>query len=243
MADESTNEIVGSFTFKAFFAVDDKEASLRFQNGHTQVLIDAGITNLTSNEPIWIHDPNVLVLSIYDHNDDVVGGLRVQRFDGTHSLPIIDALEDQVPEINSVFQETLPNGTAEICGLWSAKKVFGKGLSPVLCRCSVQMVSTLNLLDFYCLSAPYTEKMIKSMGCVVFHKNEQEWRFPYPTEKFMSAVLYCPDITTLDFADSTNKERIFSLMRDPIQEFIEPGPRGSLEIRFELLPSKVLPKS
>jgi hypothetical protein len=222
------------FFFKAFRAIDDFEASMKFQEGHTRVLTDVGISSLTSSEPTWISDPDVYVLNVYDEEQDVVAGLRVHRYNGKVRVPMIDALEDQCPEIEGIFKATLPKGTAEICGLWGSRKVFGKGLSPYLCICSVVMVEKMGLSNFYCFAAPYTEKMIKSMGCVLVDYIGVDGRFPYPTEKFMSAVLYNPDVHQLLHAEAFNKARMLSLMENPIQTFEESAPKGQVVISYDL---------
>jgi hypothetical protein len=197
-------------------------------------LVDVGINSLTSSEPSWIKDPDIYVLNVYDEDDEIVAGLRVHRYTGRIRVPMIEALEDQCPEIEEIFNSTLPKGTAEICGLWGSRKVFGKGLSPYLCICSVVMVEKMGLDNFYCFAAPYTEKMIKSMGCVLVSHIGVEGRFPYPTEKFMSAVLHNPNVHKLEYAEEFNKQRMRDLMSLPKQIIEESAPKGQVLVEYDL---------
>ncbi len=222
------------YTLKAFRATDNKVASNAFFEGHLAVLLDYGIINLNTSRPSWLADPNVWVINVYDKDDIVVGGLRVHRYLGGRDLPLIDALIEVEPKIVETFESTLPKGTAEVCGLWSSKRVFGKGLSPVACMSSVAIVKQLGLDNFFCFSAPYTEKMISANGCIPVLSLGNEGRFNYPTPEFVSVVLYNPSISELAHASSYNANRIRSLIEQPNQYYMEPSPRGAVKIRFEL---------
>ena len=227
------------FVIKAFQAVSDVESSLKFFEGHNSVLIEYGIKNLNTARPDWIDDPNVYVVNAYDSEGTVVGGLRVHKYVGQRNLPLINALEELDPRIMTLFESSLPKGTAEVCGLWNSKKIFGQGLSPILCMCSVAVVTSVGLDDFYCFSAPYTEKMIKTNGCVLVEGLGKDGKFNYPTEEFVSSVLYNPDVHKLEFAEEYNVERINSLRCSPHQIAEERSPRGTFHVQFELLPSIV----
>jgi hypothetical protein len=233
---EGSNAQVVDYDYflKAFRAVDDEAASLLFFDGHLAVLTDYGIENLNTARPSWLTDPNVYVINIYDKAGLVVGGLRIHIYTGTNELPIIDALFPDEPRIKEVFDATLPKGTAEVCGLWSSKRVFGRGLSPVVCMSSVVIVSLLNFDDFFCFSAPYTEKMIRGNGCIPFEGIGAKGRFNYPTEEFVSVVLYNPSISKLEFADPYIASRIRSLIENPVQFHDEPSPRGAVRVKFDL---------
>ncbi|MFM7104223.1 MAG: hypothetical protein ACKOW8_01790 [Flavobacteriales bacterium] len=222
------------YFLKAFRAIDNREESLKFFYGHAKVLTDYGIKNLNTAEPGWLTDPGVYVINAYDHEEDVVGGLRVHLFDGRSSLPVIDALKELDPKIQDVFDRTLPEGTAEVCGLWNAKKIFGKGISPLLCVGSVVLVSQLKLNNFFCFSAPYTEKMIKTNGLVDVTEIGRDGKFNYPTEEFVSTVLFHPDVERLEHAQPYNRERIKSLITCKSQVLQEKNPREEFLVSYEL---------
>ena len=93
------------------------------------------------------------------------------------------------------FEEKMKQGgLAESCGLWNSKKVFGRGISPLLARCSVSITSFFEIHTLVCFSAPYTLKMIKSLGFKEILTVGDQGRLPYPTEKFLSSPLGIVDI-------------------------------------------------
>ncbi|MFM7815079.1 MAG: hypothetical protein ACKO66_11230, partial [Flavobacteriales bacterium] len=155
-------------------------------------------------------------------------------FNGSNSVPLIDALEEVEPRIRDILSRNLPKATAEVCGLWNSKRVFGKGLSALLCICSVVIARRVDLFDFYCFSAPYTEKMIKTNGLIDLKEIGDEGKFNYPTEEFVSKVLYHPSIFTLELAESFNKDRIISLSSNPNQTLLEKSPRSNYWVEYDL---------
>lgn len=228
-------EIMGKYRIEAFQAVENVEYSRLFHNGHTGVLTELGLTNLNSAAPSWMSDPNVFVLVAIDQDEEVVAGLRIHRFnsmDGT--LPIIESIKYQDNRIVSIIQDCLPCGTAEACGLWSAKKVFGKGLTPLLCISAIPVMANIGLTNFFCFAAPYTEKMIKTNGLIEVSEIGDNGRLPYPTPEFISIVLKNPNIFSMEFADEFNRERVFQLMKEPIADFYEDSPRGFIEVHYDL---------
>jgi len=226
---------IGSYRIEAFQAVEHPNFSAQFHNGHTSVLTELGIKNLNSAQPSWMSDPNVFVLIAIDNNQEVVAGLRIHRFNSEDStLPMIDSIKEQDPRIVGTIHKTLPEGTAEACGLWSAKKVFGKGLTPLLCIAAIPVMAEIGLCNFFCFAAPYTEKMIKTNGLIEVCEVGENGRLPYPTPEFISVVLKNPNIHTMEFAEEFNRERVFQLMQEPVCTFFEDSPRGPIEVHYDL---------
>lgn len=224
------------YKIRAFKATDDLASCLKFHEGHTQVLSSYGIENLNTAQPDWFTDDNVYVISVEDSTGKHVGGLRVHKYVGTEcEMPLIDALKDIEPEIENLFLSSLPRGTAEVCGLWNAKEVFGMGFSALLCICSAVITGSIGLRDLYCFSAPYTEKMIKTNGCINVTWIGNGGKYNYPTEQYISSILQNPDVFKLDHAEPYKKERIHSLMEEPIQTFEETWPRGKFLVQYEMI--------
>jgi hypothetical protein len=180
-------------------------------------------------------DPNVFVLIAIDSDREVVAGLRIHRFNSASgSLPIIESIKEQDSRIIEAIHATLPGGTAEACGLWSAKKVFGKGLTPLLCIAAIPVMAEVGLSNFFCFAAPYTEKMIKTNGLIEVTEVGDNGRLPYPTPEFISVVLKNPDIQSMEHADEFNRKRVFELMKEPVCTFFEDSPRGAIEVHYDL---------
>jgi hypothetical protein len=180
-------------------------------------------------------DPNVFVLVAIDSDHEVVAGLRIHRFNSEMgSLPIIESIKEQDSRIIGAIHSTLPQGTAEACGLWSAKKVFGKGLTPLLCIAAIPVMAEIGLTNFFCFAAPYTEKMIKTNGLIEVTEIGNMGRIPYPTPEFISVVLKNPDIRQMEFADEFNRKRVFDLMKEPVCTYFEESPRGAIEVHYDI---------
>ena len=229
------SEVIGTYRIEAFQAVEHPEYCNLFHNGHTGVLTELGIKNLNSAQPSWMSDPNVFVLIATDSDNDVVAGLRIHRFNSSSgSLPIIESIKEQDKRIIDAIHRTLPGGTAEACGLWSAKKVFGKGLTPLLCIAAIPVMAEVGLTNFFCFAAPYTEKMIKTNGLLEVTEVGDNGRLPYPTPEFISVVLKNPNIQLMEHADDFNRQRVFELMKEPVRTFFEDSPRGTIEVHYDL---------
>lgn len=224
------------YRIRAFKATDDLESCLKFHEGHTQVLADFGIQNLNTAQPSWIENDNVYVITVQNELGVHVGGIRVHKYTGPESeIPLINALKEIDPRVEKLFIDSLPEGTAESCGLWNATEVFGMGFSALLVICSAVVASSINLRNLYCFAAPYTEKMIKSNGCITVTSVGNEGKFNYPTEEYISSVLFNPDLFKLEHAEPYKKERIHSLMEFPIQTFEETWPKGKFLVNYEMI--------
>jgi hypothetical protein len=229
------HDVMGAYRIEAFQAVEHPDFCTLFHNGHTGVITELGIKNLNSAQPSWMTDPNVFVLVAMDSDNEVVAGLRIHRFNNPHaSLPIIESIKEQDPRIIEAIHSTLPEGTAEACGLWSAKKVFGKGLTPLLCIAAIPVMAEVGVNNFFCFAAPYTEKMIKTNGLIEVDEVGNQGRLPYPTPEFISVVLKNPNIHTMEFAEEFNRQRVFQLMKEPVSAFFEESPRGPIEVHYDL---------
>ncbi len=224
------------YRIRAFKATDDYEACVKFHEGHTKVLSDYGIENLNTAQPGWITDDCVYVITVEDQEGNHVGGLRVHKYTGPQcEMPLIDALRHIDNRVEGLFLDSLPDGTAEVCGLWNAKEVFGMGFSALLCICSAVVTGSIGLRNLYCFSAPYTEKMIKTNGCINVTTVGNNGKFNYPTEKFVSSILCNPDVFKLEHAEPYKKERILSLMEEPNQDYVEQWPKGKFLVTYEMI--------
>lgn len=225
-----------SYLFHAYYAISEPERCFEFHTGHSKILEELGITNLTSNKPTWMDDPDVVVISAYDINSmELVGGIRVHKYNTTHNLPIIEAIKYQDPNVEDLFHKYRELGVVESCGLWNSKRVYGKGISPLLARCSVALSAVFDPKYVVCFSAPYTLRMISRLGFTPIMSIGQDGQFPYPTEKFISSALVINDLYTLTNAVESERERIFSLMSNPKQKFLEQPQGKELKITYNLL--------
>jgi hypothetical protein len=220
---------------EVFRAVNRKDLCEKYLAGHQQVLKDYGIENITTNNADWFHQPNVYGIVAYlNDGEEVVGGIRVHIADGKEMLPVEKAIGFLDPEIHRIIKNNLDDGTGEICGLWNAKIVSGWGLSIVMLRAGISIVSQLKMDSLFTICADYTMKMVRQVGFVHEDSLGDQGTFAYPNVNYIARVLRKLNTETLDTAEEYDKEKIKYLRNNPMCELLEQGPKGEYRVRYQL---------
>ncbi len=218
---------------RAFRAVDDQEACLKFIEGHRRLLeIHFGVAKVTSSSQDWVKSESTIVIIVEDESGEkVYGGARVQMVDGKIQLPIEHALG----HYDSKIFEFVKPGCAEICGMWNSMEVAGMGIgSLILCRVCVSIVNQLPIDKIYVLCAPVTTRMGKRVGAVVEESLGDKGIFFYPKDDFVATAMAILDVDVLEHAEEKERENIFELRENPNQLKIEKGPKGEFEVLYQL---------
>lgn len=218
---------------RAFRAVDDKEACMKFIEGHRRLLeIHFGVAKVTSSNNDWVNSENTIVIIVEDESGEkVYGGARVQMVDGKIQLPIEHALGHYDPKIFEFVKE----GCAEICGMWNSMEVAGMGIgSLILCRVCVSIVNQLPIDKIYVLCAPVTTRMGKRVGAVIEETLGDKGIFFYPKDDFVATAMAILDVDVLAHAEEKERENIFELREMPNQIKKEKGPKGEFEVMYQL---------
>ena len=147
--------------FRAFKAIDQRDLCERYLNGHIQVLVNYGITNITTNNKEWMDWDFVYCVIAEKEDGTVVGGVRTQIADGTHPLPVEKAIGKMDPMIHDIVKKYQPDGVGELCALWNAKEVAGIGLSIMLVRAGIAMLNQVKCNTLMGICADYTLKMFR----------------------------------------------------------------------------------
>jgi len=220
----------------AFWADRRPDLCDEFSFGHKILLKEYGIENVTSGKPTWKDQKNILVLAALNSIDKtMVGGARIHLSSDNSILPLDEALNYIEPNISGWLREKYTTGIGELCGLWNAKKVFGKGISPLLTRTSVAISDKLNIAYLVGLAAPYTKDMASSMGFKIVPELGANGTFQYPNERHTASLLIIDDIPSLKSASSEHRERIFSIRAGNTQ-FVKETINGSqLVVTYNLL--------
>lgn len=226
------------YTFRAFRAVDEPETCARFLEGHVQVLSDYGITNITTNNARWMTNPLIYVVVAESPEGEILGGVRVHIADGKDPLPLEAAIGKIDSRVYGIINQYIETGTGELCGLWNSKKVAGLGLSLLLIRAGISIVTQIKLDSLFTICADYTMPMVRRVGFVVEDSIGDNGDFIYPNDSYIARVLRKMNAISLDTADVYDKDRIFDLRDHPNQVTIESGPKGELEIDYKLLLSE-----
>jgi len=222
------------FVFKAFRAIDEPELCATYTEGHVRVLKDYGITNITSNNNEWSKVDCVYCVVVYNEHGEMVGGIRMQKADGEHQLPVEKAIGYLDPQIHSIVESYIPEGVGELCALWNAKEVAGIGLSLLLTRAGISICSQVGISTMVGICADYTLNMFRRVGFVVDETLGNSGEFVYPNENYIARVLGILNARNLETAYDEDRLRMLSLREMPNQVFIEPCNKGSLEISYQL---------
>lgn len=226
--------------FRAFRAINEYDTCLLYKTGHVNVLKDYGITNVTSNNDEWMHNPNMYcVIAQIAETDELVGGIRVQISDESNLLPVekaIGHLDDRIHNIVSTYR--LDGGVGELCALWNAKSIAGLGVSVLLTRAGISITNQLDFQTLVGICGDYTLDMFQRVGFVVNNDLGLNGEFHYPHPGFIARVLGIMNASTLDTAHEYDKERMQTLRDNPILFAIEKGTKEEIEVDYKLVITK-----
>ena len=225
---------------KAFRAVDDIDSCEIFAQGHTKVLEDHGIKPVASSNSEWFFNPTVYgILILSSTSDEVYGGARLHIAGGAQPLPIETAIGKLDNKIYDLVKGYADKGTGEFCGLWNDKKAAGKGYNILLGRASIARASVviagmLDIRSLFALAASYTLRPALNVGFEVETSLGDKGTFSYPKPDLRAVVAVLRNLTTLSAATLKEKESILELIANPRQQKIEIGPKGPIEVEYDL---------
>src|SRR5690606_1411928 len=217
-------------------AVEDLEATEKYIIGHHKVLESYGVTKVTSADRSWALNPHVYLI-LFESMDDfrVLGGGRIQLRTEQFKLPLEKAIEEIDPSINEYMAVFKDLDVAEYCGLWNSKEVAGYGIGSIyLVRVGVAILPQLKIKKLLGLSSPVTLSISKSVGYEIIESLGDKGSFYYPKEGLIATALEINDVVNLPMANQAEKDYIFRLRENISFSTIESGPRGDMEVKFEL---------
>lgn len=225
-----------SIVFRAFRAVDEPEACLRFVEGHRKVLEIYGITMITSNKALWMEHESTYVILVESKEDGkVVGGARVQIADGNLLLPIEEAVGIIDKKIYDIVNSYKSDSVAELCGLWNSREVAGYGIgSTFLTRTSIALAKIIKLKTMLALCAPATVKMGSKCGFIIERSLGKDGFFNYPKLDLIATAMIIKDINNLETATEESLDFINDLCKNRKKTSIEKGPKGEIEVEFNI---------
>jgi len=227
--------------FLAFRAIDDKELSEKFAEGHENVLASYGIKKVTSSNRDWMENPysyGVLVLD--EDTGEAIGGARIHLFDKKHPLPMEEAVSDIDPKISNLIAEYSNQQIGEICAVWNSRSLSGTGLSILVLRAciaesSIAIASQLNLSTLFAFCAPWTVEMFSNVGYEIETSVGKSGAYPYPTPDLLATVMIMKDPKNLKGVLKSEKEKIINLRKNPQQLKVESGPKSTFLIDYDLI--------
>lgn len=222
--------------FRAFKATENRELCEKYLHGHIQVLINYGITNITTNNADWMNWDSVYCVIAETEDGTVVGGVRTQIADGINPLPVEKAIGKMDPKIHEIVDEYRKDGVGELCALWNAKEVAGMGISIMLVRAGISTLNQVKCNTLMGICADYTLKMFRKVGFVVDNNLGNNGEFVYPNENYIARVLGILNAKGLETAEAFDRQKMLDLRANPVQISTETGTNDiSIEIEYLLL--------
>lgn len=204
--------------------------------GHHKVLEAFGVTQVTSADLSWRNEPYSYLITVDSlETGETLGGGRIQLTGGSVPLPIETAIDRLDPRIFGYVGEKAKYGTGEYCGLWNSKRIAGFGIGSILLmRIGIAMLDQLNVGSLFAFASPATLKRSMSIGYRVITSLGVNGTFYYPKQDLLATALIIDDPIDLTRADSEERAKIFSLRDQPHQKVVEHGPKGEIEVEYDL---------
>tara|TARA_R110001592_G_scaffold247051_1_gene509075 strand:- start:2704 stop:3456 length:753 start_codon:yes stop_codon:yes gene_type:complete len=208
---------------RGFRTVDEPILCEQYLNGHVKVLADFGITNITSNNNLWIQNPNIYCLIVEDYEtNEMMGGIRIQLADGILPLPVEDAvgyMDTRIYEMVNSF--ALNGGIGELSGLWIDNRLRGLGVGVYMVRAAIASSNQLNFKTMTGICGDVTLKMFNNVGFVVDKSIGNNGQFYYPNDELIAHLVGILNAVTLEHAAEYDKKIMESLRANIKQQRIE----------------------
>lgn len=222
---------------KAFRAINNTEACQKYIDGHRKILEIYGVTKVTSANTDWASDPASFVIMVESASTGkILGGARIQVAQGSLPLPIEEAVGEMDSSIYNIIKEYGKGATGELCGLWNSREVAGMGIGSIfLGRVGVAITTQLNLNSVFALCSPATLANCKRVGFIIEKSLGNNGTFYYPKEDLLATALVIPNPVTIENAELLERESILNLRQKPRQRKTEIGPKGEIEVEYDLI--------
>jgi len=222
-------------TVRVFRAIEDLASCQQFATGHANVLLEYGITKVTSSRNDWFYNPNVYVVVIETEEGVVVGGERIHITHPDFKLPIEEAIsvvEDRIYELVAAYEKE--GITGELCGLWNSKQIAGTGMSVLLTKMGVALAQMLGMSSLFVLCAPYTVAMCQTAGFQIETAIGNDGTFIYPKLDLIATSLIIKDVDKISNAQPEVKAQIEQMFHQPKGIIEEMGQKGLTQVRYDL---------
>jgi hypothetical protein len=234
---EEHNSAIKNLYFKAFRAVDDRAACMKFIEGHTHVLEIYGITQITSAKIDWVINPDVYVIQVMaEENGKALAGGRIHVANGINPLPIETAVGLMDERIYDLVASNKENGIGEFCGLWNSWEIAGMGIGSIhLGRTFIALAHHLKLGKLLGLCAPATYRNSLRVGFRVLRELGVNGKFYYPAEDLTATGLIIEDLENLPHAVDEERDIIKKLTDNSLNKLTIKTNKGEeVTLHFDL---------
>jgi len=232
-----------TITIKAFKAVDDRVRCARYLLEHIKVLEDIGVASALKPDISWCMDPNVIVIVAEHIELGMVAGMRLHLRPGELGLPMERSLMNLEPTVPERLAALIPEGRAEIAGLWNAHRFAGRGVPLLLISSGVALAGLLGVSALVCVAAEYVVPYTRKVGFSTLAQIGDAGLFHYPLSNMRSFAMIVTDPLILESADVQLRHRILSLRIQPAQRRFEEPKDRRIDVHYDLWPEGMLPQS
>lgn len=222
-------------TLRAFRAVDDPVRCAEFVRQHVKVLEDIGVFNALQPDLSWCIDPNVTVLTAEHELLGMVAGIRIHKATPAAALPMERCMAGLADSIGEDLASLVPDGNAEIAGLWNAHRFAGRGIPKLLMEAAVAASSQLGVSTLVTFIAEYVAPYAAVSGFIPMSQLPAGGIYTYPVPQIRTHAMILPDVLALTYAESEVRHRIFSLRLRTHQVRTEQPRSTLLEVEYALL--------
>ena len=234
-------EVQHKFRVSAFRAVDEPNLCSQYVKGHVKVLTDYGISNITSNNNLWVNNPNIYCLGLHSESNELMAGIRIQLADGINPLPIEKAIGHMDSKIYDLVEKYATNGgIGELSGLWVNNQLKGMAIGWYMVRAAIASSNQLNFKTMIGICGDVTLKMFNNVGFTIEKGLGSNGQFYYPKEDLIAHAVGILDAVTLDNAIEYDKKIMQSLRNKTHQKRIESDTKIKVDIEYNLKYPKVV---
>lgn len=224
-------------SIRVFRAADDPETCTRYVEGHRKVLEAYGVTKVTSANYDWVEDKDTYVIVAESPGQDMIyGGGRIQVRSEHVKMPLEDAIAVLDTRVYPYVEQLGNYKVAEFCGLWNTKEVAGYGIGSIMLgRVGVAVTRQIRGLEYLmALCSPATLRNCLKVGFEVIRDLGVDGVLYYPKEDLIATPLIIKDLDGLPHANAEEREKIFELRRNVVQHSTESGPKGTMNVHFDI---------
>ena len=222
-------------TLHVFASADDLDLSRRFSEGHKEVLRASGITKLTSFDEGWVGDPDTTVFLLTCQNDEVLlSGMRLQKRQTDHKLPLERAVGDAHPEVGAFLDRHQSEGSGEFCALWSRREaaMAGIGMLPMACV-GLGLMPRLDIRHGYAFMGVNMRPIQRELGFTILQDLGEDGQFSYPAPPIRSEVGHFQYPESIDAAAEDVQQIVRRTAEEPSHVHRVDGRFHRIEYRIE----------
>ncbi len=220
---------------RAFRAIDDEPTCELFAEGHKNVLLEHGITKVTTSNKSWFYNPGVIVMVIESEDGkSVYGGERIHIVNDFAPIPLVEAIKVVDDKIINLVNGYKGVGAAELCGLWNSKYISGRGLGQFLIKIGVALAMQIEIKSLFALCAPYTVKTCQNSGFKILEEVGNNGTFNYPKLDLVATAVKIENLKNITFGDPEFEKDILSMYETPNKIIQHIGESKVFDINLQL---------